>query len=81
MTPGAAPAMLGAVNSIRSCYRITVRGVLTDRLASAFHGVRVEPGRGRTVLVCDLQDQAELYGLLNRLRDFGLELVRLEECS
>ena len=62
-------------------YRITVRGNLTERLASAFDGVRVEAGSGTTALLGEIQDQAELYGLLNRLRDFGLDLVRVEEVS
>jgi hypothetical protein len=62
----------------RSCYRITVRGTLTERLASAFEGMRVETSPGSTVLVGEVADQAALYGLVNRLRDFGLELVRLE---
>lgn len=64
-----------------ACYRVTVRGNLTERLASAFDGVRLEAGPGTTVLVGKMQDQAELYGLLNRLRDFGLDLVRVEEVS
>jgi hypothetical protein len=59
-------------------YRITIRGSLSDRFASAFDGMRVEPGRGTTALVGEVQDQAELYGLVNRLRDFGFELLRLE---
>lgn len=62
-----------------SCYRVTVRGRVTERLASAFDGMSVEPGQGMTVFVGKVQDQAELYGLLNRLRDFGLELVQVEE--
>jgi len=67
------------VDATESSYRVTVRGNMSDRLASAFDGVTVERGRGTTVLVCNLRDQAELYGLLNRLRDFGLDLVGLEE--
>ena len=63
------------------CYRVTVRGNLTERLTSAFEGVRVEPGAGTTALVAKMQDQSELFGLLNRLRDFGLDLVRVEEVS
>ena len=63
------------------CYRVTVRGNVTERLASAFDGVRVESGAGTTALVANMRDQAELYGLLNRLRDFGLDLVRVEEVS
>jgi hypothetical protein len=61
------------------CYRITIRGKVGERLASAFDGMRVEPGQGMTTLVGALRDQAELYGLLNRIRDFGLELVEVEE--
>jgi hypothetical protein len=59
-------------------YRITVRGRLTERLASAFEGMALEPGRGETGLVGDLDDQAQLFGLLDRVRNFGLELVRVE---
>jgi hypothetical protein len=60
-------------------YRVTVRGTISEHLASAFEGMRVEPGEGSTVLVGTLRDPAELYGLVDQLRDFGLELVRLEE--
>jgi hypothetical protein len=63
------------------CYRVTIRGKVSERLASAFAGMRIEPGEGTTMLVGEIQDQAALYGLLNRLRDFGLELVRLEEVT
>jgi hypothetical protein len=62
-------------------YRVTVRGNVTERLASAFDGVRVESGPGTTALVGSMRDQAELYGLLNRLRDFGLDLVRVEQVN
>jgi hypothetical protein len=30
------------------------------------------------VLVGEVRDQAQLYGLLDRLRDFGIELVAVE---
>ena len=59
-------------------YRITVRGRLTDRLASAFEGMTLEPGRGETGLVGEIADQAHLFGLLDRVRNFGPELVRVE---
>ena len=61
-------------------YRITIRGRLTERFASAFDGMAIEAGkRGETVLVGDIADQGQLYGLLERLRDFGLELLRLDK--
>jgi len=60
-------------------YRITVRGRLSDGFVSAFEGMTPEPRDGETALVGRIVDQAQLYGMLDRLRDFGLELVRLEE--
>lgn len=59
-------------------YRITVRGRLTERFASAFEGMALEPGRGESTLVGEIADQAQLFGLLDRVRNFGLELVRVE---
>ena len=54
--------------------RITVRGRLSPRLASAFDGMALVHRRGHTDLVGELADQAQLYGLLSRIRDLGLEL-------
>ena len=62
-------------------YRIAVRGRLTERLGSAFEGFALEPGSGQSVLVGEIRDQAQLYGILDRVRDLGLELVSVEECS
>ena len=59
----------------RQRYNIVVRGRLSKRYEAAFDGVTLEPGRGETSLHADLADQSELYGLLNRLRDLGIELV------
>ncbi len=64
-----------------SSYRITVRGSLSDRFAAAFEGMTVEPNGRNSVLVGEVTDQSQLYGLLNRLRDFGLDLVRVEEVT
>jgi hypothetical protein len=60
-------------------YRITVRGTLSERFASTFAGMTLERGPGETALVGLIADQGQLYGVLDRVRDFGLELVRLEE--
>jgi hypothetical protein len=61
-----------------SRYRIVLRGRLSERFESAFDGMALEPGPNQTVLVGDVRDQAHLYGLLDRLRDFGIELVAVE---
>ena len=60
-------------------YRIAVRGRLTEHLGSAFEGLALEPGREQSVLVGEIRDQAHLYGVLDRVRDLGLELVSLLE--
>ena len=60
-------------------YRIIVRGRLTNRFATSFDGMVTEAGDGETALVGRVRDQAHLYGILDRLRDFGLKLLRVEE--
>ena len=60
-------------------YRIAVRGRLTERLGSAFEGLALEPGRELTVLVGEIRDQAHLYGVLDLVRNLGLELVSVAE--
>jgi hypothetical protein len=59
--------------------RITVRGRLTHEIGSRFDGMRLESCAGTTVLVGKVVDSAQLYGLIDRLRDLGIDLVGVEE--
>ena len=59
-------------------YRISVRGRLTERLGSAFGGMTLEAVSGRTVLVGEIRDQSHLFGVLDRVRSLGLELISVE---
>jgi hypothetical protein len=59
-------------------YRICVRGQLSERLGSAFEGMSFESGRGQTALVGEIRDQSHLYGVLDQVRNLGLELVSVE---
>jgi hypothetical protein len=61
-----------------SRYRIVFRGRLGERFGSAFDGMVLEPGQGQSALVGEVRDQAHLYGLLDQLRDFGIDLVAVE---
>ena len=65
----------------RRQYEIVVRGRLSRRYECAFDGVTLVPRNGQTTLRAELADQAQLYGLLNRLRDFGIELVSVNAIS
>ena len=54
--------------------RITIRGRLSPRLASAFEGMAPHYQHGRTDLVGEIADQSQLHAYLRRVRDLGLEL-------
>jgi hypothetical protein len=59
-------------------YRISVRGRVSQRLGSAFEGMRLAPGAVETAFTGEIRDQSQLYGLLDRVRDLGLELVSVQ---
>jgi len=65
----------------RQRYEIVVRGRLSSRYECAFDGARLVPQNGQTTLRADLVDQSQLYGLLNRLRDLGIELVSVNRAA
>ena len=73
--PGRADACAVIDRHSRQRYEIVVRGRLSSRYECAFDGARLVPRHGHTTLCADLVDQSQLYGLLNRLRDLGIELV------
>lgn len=56
-------------------YRICIRGRVTERIGSALEGMRLEAGTTETGFTGEIRDQSQLYGLLDRVRDLGLELV------
>ncbi|GAA2160897.1 hypothetical protein [Pedococcus bigeumensis] len=63
----------------RTGYRLRVDGHLGAHWAASFNGFTVthEPD-GTSVLTGQVADQAELHGLLDRVRDLGLTLVGVE---
>jgi hypothetical protein len=67
--------------STRQRYEIVVRGRLGARYQSALDGATLVPLDGRTTLRAELVDQSQLYGLLNRLRDLGIELVSVNPAT
>ena len=59
-----------------ACYRIRVKGHLSEQWATWFDGLTLENlPDGDTVLAGTLPDQPALYGVLNRIRDIGLILI------
>jgi len=58
-----------------SRYEIVVKDRLSSRFGHAFPGVEIVTQPGRTILTGEFRDQSQLHGLLDRLQDFGIELV------
>jgi hypothetical protein len=56
-------------------YRVVVRGRLGEHIASAFEHLELESGAGRSSLTGTFADQAQLHGLLDRIRDLGIQLI------
>jgi hypothetical protein len=61
-------------------YRIIVSGRLGTITSDVFGDLRVEYDGANTGLTGEL-DQAALYGVLNRIPAFGLELVALSRLN
>jgi len=62
-------------------YEIKVKGRLGSQWADWFEGLVVTYQNGVTTLAGDVEDQAALHGLLNRIRDLGLQLVSLNRTN
>ncbi len=56
-------------------YEIHVGEVLDDKWSAYFAPFIVSRGEGETILTGEAQDQAELYGVLYKIRDSGLVLI------
>ena len=58
-----------------SRYCVVVRGRVGEHLASCFEQLELGSRGGETSLTGTFADQAQLHGLLDRLRDLGIQLV------
>jgi hypothetical protein len=59
-------------------YEIRLEGRLDPRWSAWLGGLTLTPGTdGTTILDGPIADEAELHGLLQRLRDLGIPLISL----
>ena len=56
-------------------YRIRIRGTLGARFADSFESMSLGYEGGDTVLSGECVDSSALFGVLDQLRDLGLELL------
>ncbi|MEM6281757.1 MAG: hypothetical protein AAF787_06160 [Chloroflexota bacterium] len=67
-------------NDQAGCYKIHVKGHLSQHRATRFSGtVMTLTKDGTTLIVGTLVDQAALHGLLRTIRDSGLELLAVNQ--
>lgn len=71
------------VTPVRSgcSYEITFAGEAGDILRAAFDDCQVITGSGQTTFRADLPDQAAFFRLMERFRDFGLDLIELHRVA
>ncbi len=62
-------------------YEIRVRGLLSERLLSAFPEMRARTRDHETVLTGGLPDQSALHGVLGRIEALGLELLEVRRAK
>jgi len=65
----------------RATYRLVVRGELDCRYAYLFDGMKMEQVGGTTVLTGSVRDQAQLHGFIDRIEEFGLDLLELQQVT
>ena len=63
-----------------ACYHIYVNGRLDERWLRWFEGHTViHLDNGKTLIVLTAVDQPALFGVINRIRDLGLELISVQK--
>ena len=62
-------------------YLIRIRGIMSDRLLTAFPGLRSRAEHGDTILAGPLADQAALHGVLAQIEALGLELLEVRRST
>ena len=60
-------------------YRIVVRGEAGSLLSAALGGTEVTSFHGWTTITAPVRDMSEFYGLLDRLEEFALRVVSVNE--
>jgi len=61
-------------------YEIEVKGLLDQQWAEFFDGFTIEHlENANSLLTGNIQDQSALHGVLAKIRDLGLTLIRLTE--
>lgn len=70
-----------ANGNANNVYHIIVRGKLDQHWTTWFDNFKLSYIKGDTLLIGSVNDQAALHGILSKIRDLGLIIVRIELVS
>ena len=65
---------------ISTIYQIRIQGQLDQRWLRFFEGLDISTLQDGETIIRGAMDQAALHGILNRIRDLGMELISVERC-
>jgi len=64
-------------SELHRIYEVTINGLVPPAVLAEMGEVEVSSQETRTILSGDLQDESEVYGFLERLRTYALEVVEI----
>ncbi|MBV7328555.1 hypothetical protein KFU94_09895 [Chloroflexi bacterium TSY] len=68
-----------STNSQPQNYQIRITGHLDERWSDWFEGLTITPeDHGTTLITGAVADQAALHGILERIRDLGIQLISVK---
>lgn len=62
----------------KATYRICIQGILDNSWFESIGDWQVQVVAGKTILIGAVQDQADLFGLLNYLYGLGIPLITVD---
>jgi len=62
-------------------YQIRVKGHIDERWLRWFEGTAISLHPDGDTIITGVMDQATLFGILNRIRDLGAELISVQRTS
>lgn len=60
-------------------YRIRLRGQLHPRWLTSYDGIQIDVLDDDQTLIVGSFDQSALFGILNRIRDLGMDLLEVRQ--
>jgi hypothetical protein len=59
-------------------YEIRLQGILEERWLRWFEGLMIDPQPDGETIIIGVMDQSALHGILNAIRDLGMELISVQ---